>query len=89
LPTLHRDSRLVANIRPEPPGPGVSLLHIGQYAVGEIRVEADTFPDARRIFPADVRTTLHVAGCCSAEWHVLEHQGEALPPARKLDLADA
>ncbi len=54
-----------------------------------MRVEADTFADARRIFSANVRTALHAAGCRTAGWHVLERQGEALPPARKLDLADA
>lgn len=54
-----------------------------------MRVEADTFPDAIRIFSANVRTALHVAGCHTAGWDVLEHQGHALPPARKLDLADA
>ncbi len=54
-----------------------------------MRVEADTFADARRIFSANVRTALHVAGCRTAGWRVLEYQGEALPPARKLDLADA
>ena len=54
-----------------------------------MRVEADTFPDALRIFSANVRTALHAAGCRTAGWHVLEHKGEALPPARKLDLADA
>jgi hypothetical protein len=52
-------------------------------------VEADTFADALRIFSANVRTALHVAGCRTAGWRVLEHQGEALPPARKLNLADA
>lgn len=52
-------------------------------------VEADTFADARRIFSANVRTALHVAGCQTAGWDVLEHQGQALPPARKLDLAGA
>lgn len=54
-----------------------------------MRIDADTLPDALRIFSANVRTALHVAGCRTAGWRVLEHQGQALPPARKLDLADA
>ncbi len=54
-----------------------------------MRTEADTLPDAIRIFSANVRTALHVAGCRTAGWDVLEYQGQALPPARKLDLADA
>jgi hypothetical protein len=54
-----------------------------------MRIEADTFADARRIFSANVRTALHVAGCRTAGWDVLEQQGQALPPARKLDLTGA
>lgn len=54
-----------------------------------MRVEADTLPDALRIFSANARTALHVAGCRTAGWDVLEHQGQALPSPRKLDLADA
>ena len=54
-----------------------------------MRIEADTLPDALRIFSANVRTALHVAGCRTAGWRVLEHQGQALPPARKLNLTDA
>jgi len=54
-----------------------------------MRVDADTLPDALRIFSANVRTALHVAGCGTAGWRVLQHQGQSLPPARKVDLADA
>ena len=52
-------------------------------------IEADTLADALRIFSANVRTVLHVAGCRTAGWRVLDHNGQALPPARKLDLAGA
>lgn len=54
-----------------------------------MRVEADTLPDAFRIFSANVRTALHVAGCQTAGWPVFKPEGEGLPPARKVDLADA
>lgn len=54
-----------------------------------MRIDADTLPDALRIFSANVRTALHVAGCRTVGWRVLEHKGQSLPPARKLDLADA
>lgn len=53
-----------------------------------MRIDADTHPDAMRIFSANVRTVLHVAGCSTPGWQVLEHKGQSLPPARKLDLAD-
>src|SRR5260370_15908723 len=36
-----------------------------------MRIEADTLPDAIRIFSANVRTALHVVGCRTAGWHVL------------------
>lgn len=54
-----------------------------------MRIEADTLPDAFRIFSANVRTALHVAGCQTAGWPVFKPEGEGLPPARKVDLADA
>jgi hypothetical protein len=54
-------------------------------------VEADTLADANRIFSANVRTALHVAGCRTANWPVpaFRPEGEQLPPSRRLDLADA
>ncbi len=54
-------------------------------------IEADTFPDAMRIFSANVRTALHVAGCGTAGWGppVFRPEGKELPPARRVDLADA
>ncbi len=54
-----------------------------------MRVEADTYADALRIFSANVRTALHVAGCRTANWPTFRLEGEELPPARKLDLQDA
>ena len=54
-----------------------------------MRVEADTYPDALRIFSANVRTALHVAGCGTPNWPTFRPEGEELPPARKLDLQDA
>jgi hypothetical protein len=54
-----------------------------------MRVEADTFPDALRIFSANVRTALHVAGCRTTNWPVFLPEGGGLPPARKVDLQDA
>jgi hypothetical protein len=56
-----------------------------------MRVEADTFADANRIFSANVRTALHVAGCRTANWPVsgFRPEGEKLPPSRRLDLAGA
>lgn len=55
-------------------------------------VEADTPADAMRIFAANVRTALHVAGCQTAGFErtvAFKPQGEKLPPARKVDFADA
>ncbi len=52
-------------------------------------VEADTWADAGRIFSANVRTALHVAGCGTPDWPVFRPQGEQLPPSRRLDFADA
>lgn len=55
-------------------------------------VEADTPADAMRIFAANVRTALHVAGCRTAGFErtvAFKPQGEKLPPARKVDFADA
>jgi hypothetical protein len=54
-----------------------------------MRVEADTFADALRIYSANVRTALHVAGCRTANWPTFRPEGEELPPARKIDLQDA
>ncbi len=54
-----------------------------------MRVEADTYADALRIFSANVRTALHVAGCGTANWPTFRPEGKELPPARKLDLQDA
>jgi hypothetical protein len=54
-----------------------------------MRVEADTYADALRIFSANVRTALHVAGCGTPNWPPFRPEGEELPPARKLDLLDA
>jgi hypothetical protein len=51
-----------------------------------MRVAADTLPDALRIFSANVRTVLHVAGCGTPGWPVFRPEGESLPPARKVDL---
>lgn len=53
-----------------------------------MRVEADTFRDALRIFSANVRTALHVAGCHTGNWPVFRPEG-GLPPARKVDFQDA
>jgi hypothetical protein len=52
-------------------------------------VDADTLPDALRIFSANVRTALHVAGCQTAGWPVVHAEGKGLPPARRVDFADA
>lgn len=53
-------------------------------------VEADTQADAVRIFSANVRTALHMVGCYTGEWPVfMPAGGNALPPARRLDLTDA
>jgi hypothetical protein len=54
-----------------------------------MRVEADTFPDALRIFSANARTALHVAGCRTADWPPFRPEGKELPPARRVDFADA
>ncbi len=55
-----------------------------------MRVEADTFRDAVRIFSANVRTALHVAGCNTGNWPVFRPEGGGgLPPARKVDFQDA
>ena len=54
-----------------------------------MRVEADTYPDALRIFSANVRTALHVAGCHTGDWPVFRPEGQGLPPARKVDFQDA
>lgn len=51
--------------------------------------EADTLPDALRIFSANVRTSLHMVGCHTGGWPTFEPEGEQLPPARRVDLADA
>jgi hypothetical protein len=53
-----------------------------------MRVEADTVPDARRIFAANVRTALHVAGSRTADWP-FELEGEALPTAQRVELTEA
>lgn len=53
-----------------------------------MRVEADTVPDARRIFAANVRTALHVAGSRTIGWP-FELAGEALPTAQRVELTDA
>jgi hypothetical protein len=52
-------------------------------------VDADTLPDALRIFSANVRTALHVAGCQTPGWPTFRPEGDGLPPARRADLADA
>jgi hypothetical protein len=54
-----------------------------------MRVEADTYRDALRIFSANVRTALHVAGCHTGSWSVFRPEGRGLPPARKVDFQDA
>ncbi len=54
-----------------------------------MRVEADTYADALRIFSANVRTALHVAGCRTANWPMFRPEGNELPPARKVDFQDA
>jgi hypothetical protein len=54
-----------------------------------MRVQADTFADALRIFSANVRTALHVAGCRTANWPTFRPEGGELPAARRLDLQDA
>ena len=53
-----------------------------------MRVEADTVPDARRIFAANVRAALHVASSRTVDWP-FELEGEDLPTAQRVDLADA
>lgn len=50
-------------------------------------VEADSEADALRIFSANVRTALHVAGCGTPNWPTFRAEG--LPPARSVDLQDA
>lgn len=53
-----------------------------------MRVEADTHADALRIFSANVRTALHMAGCNTGGWPTFQPaDGDALPPARQVDLA--
>jgi hypothetical protein len=54
-----------------------------------MRVEADTFPDAERIFSANVWTSLHVAGCQTANWPPFRPEGKELPPVRRVDFTDA
>lgn len=53
-----------------------------------MRVEADTIDDARRIFAANVRTALHVAGSRTADWP-FELEDRALPTAQQVDLTGA
>ena len=53
-----------------------------------MRVEADTIDDARRIFAANVRTALHVAGSRTADWP-FELEDRALPTAQQVDPAGA
>jgi hypothetical protein len=52
-------------------------------------VAADTLNDAIRIFSANVRTVLHVAGCNTGGWPIFKPEHDKLPPARKVTLADA
>jgi hypothetical protein len=53
-------------------------------------IEADTQADAVRIFSANVRTALHMVGCCTGGWPVFRPaDGDTLPPVRRVDLADA
>jgi hypothetical protein len=55
-----------------------------------MRVEADTLADAIRIFSANVRTALHMVGCYTRGWPVFKPaDGDTLPPARRVDLAQA
>jgi hypothetical protein len=54
-----------------------------------MRVEADTRPDAVRIFSANVRTALHMVGCHTSGWPVFKPEGDGLPPVRQVDLAEA
>lgn len=54
-----------------------------------MRVEADTYADALRIFSANVRTALHAAGCHTGNWPQFRLEGTGLPPARKVDFQDA
>lgn len=54
-----------------------------------MRIEADTYADARRIFSANVRTALHTVGCRTPNWPTFRPEGEELPPVRKVDLQDA
>jgi hypothetical protein len=53
-----------------------------------MRVEADTVADARRIFAANVRTALHVAGSRTDDWP-FELEGEAFPTAQRVELTEA
>jgi hypothetical protein len=53
-----------------------------------MRVEADTVPDARRIFAANVRTALHVAGSRTVDWPI-EFEVEDPPTAQRVELTDA
>jgi hypothetical protein len=55
-----------------------------------MRVDADTLADAVRIFSANVRTALHMVGCHTGGWPVFKPaSGDSLPPARRVNLADA
>lgn len=51
-------------------------------------VEADSLNDAIRIFSANVRTALHVAGCNTGGWPGFKPEHDRLPPAREVNLAD-
>jgi hypothetical protein len=66
--------------------PDITAAIVSRKMTITMGVEADTLPDALRIFSANVRTALHVAGCQTAAF---ELQSDQLPPARRVDLADA
>lgn len=52
-------------------------------------VEADTLRDAIRLFSANVRTALHVAGCSTPDWPDFRPAAGKLPNAREVDFAGA
>jgi hypothetical protein len=81
----------LANLEHADPGltdPDITANLTKQEMSISMRVEADTVPDARRIFAANVRTALHVAGSRTIDWP-LELDGEAFLTAQRVELTEA
>jgi hypothetical protein len=69
--------------------PDITVLIAAREMALNMCVEADSLKDAIRIFSANVRTALHVAGCHTGGWPVFKPESDQLPPAREVNLADA